>query len=400
MGKSLAHSLWIRTPESGFTPRPTEIRSQGLLFFLRLFAYAGGQIIRLRMNRTPHIVASLASIVAAALFACGSLTAAAADIDAAREKAAATIIFDTDIGNDVDDVLALGMLHVLQDRGDCRLLAVTITKRDEDAGPFVDAINTFYGHPDVPIGCRHGPSDGGSRFLPLVEIRDGDHWRYPHHLLRSSDAPDASTLLRRVLAAQPDGSVVLVQVGYFSNFAALLDTPADSLSDLGGLDLVKRKVKFLSVMAGSFQTIDDGNHYLEFNVTSDIPAAQKLARQWPTSIVWSGFEIGIAVPFPAVSIERDFSYVPHHPLRDAYYAYIPPPHERPTWDLTATLYAVLSDRNYFSLSAAGSVSVAADGFTTFNVKEGGRDRFLKLDLTQAASVREAFVQLCSTPPRP
>ena len=37
------------------------------------------------------------------------------------------IIFDTDIGNDVDDVLALSVLHALQTRGDCELLAVTIT---------------------------------------------------------------------------------------------------------------------------------------------------------------------------------------------------------------------------------------------------------------------------------
>ncbi len=38
------------------------------------------------------------------------------------------LIFDTDIGNDCDDVLALGMIHSLQTRGECELLAVTITK--------------------------------------------------------------------------------------------------------------------------------------------------------------------------------------------------------------------------------------------------------------------------------
>jgi len=51
------------------------------------------------------------------------------------------IIFDTDIGNDVDDVLALGMIHALQSRGACDLLAVTVTKDHELAGPFVDAPN-------------------------------------------------------------------------------------------------------------------------------------------------------------------------------------------------------------------------------------------------------------------
>ena len=55
------------------------------------------------------------------------------------------LIFDTDICGDCDDVLALGMIHALQSRGACRLLAVTISVDHELAAPFVDAVNTFYG---------------------------------------------------------------------------------------------------------------------------------------------------------------------------------------------------------------------------------------------------------------
>lgn len=313
----------------------------------------------------------------------------------------AKIIFDTDIGNDVDDLLALGMLHALQTRGACELLGVTITRCDEQAGPFVNAVNTFYGQASLPVGCIRGtPDKDPSKFLPLVERKDGDKFRYPHELKRSSDAPDSLKLLRRLLAAQPDGSVSLVQVGYFSNFAALLDTPPDEISTLKGSELVKQKVKLLSVMAGAFQTIDANNHFCEFNVYKDVPAAQKLARDWPTPIVWSGFEIGIALPYPAKSILHDFAYVPHHPLPEAYIAYLPPPHERPTWDLTSVLYAVHPDRGYFGLSTPGSVTVENDGFTRFTPKAGGRDRFLKLDANQKARTLEALVQLCTQPPAP
>jgi hypothetical protein len=167
---------------------------------------------------------------------------------------------------------------------------------------------------------------------------------------------------------------------------------------LNGRDLVVAKVKFLSVMAGAFQTIDKNPHYLEYNVTQDLPAARKLAGAWPTPIVWSGFEIGISVPYPAVSIERDFGYVSHHPAAEAYRLYNPPPHERPTWDLTSVLYAVSSDRGYFGLSAAGNVTVETDGFTRFVANPNGRDRFLTLDPTQAIRVKEALVQLASQPP--
>ena len=124
----------------------------------------------------------------------------------------------------------------------------------------------------------------------------------------------------------------------------------------------------------------------------------RLAANWPTPIVWSGFEIGIAVPYPAISIERDFQYVPHHPVAEAYRLYNPPPHERPTWDLTSVLYAVFSDRGYFGISAPGRVTVEQDGFTRFEPDPQGRDRYLTLDELQMPRVREALVQLSSQPP--
>jgi hypothetical protein len=310
------------------------------------------------------------------------------------------IIFDTDIGNDVDDVLALSMLHALQSRGTCEILGVTVTKPDELAGPYVDAMNTFYGRPGIPIGCiRPSPDEPVSRFLPLVNVKDGGRLRYPHKLKRGSDAPEATRLLRKLLSRQPDNSVVLVQVGYFSNLGALLDTTGDAGSPLGGRDLVRQKVKFLSVMAGCFQAGRQQAHFLEFNVIKDIAAARKVAAEWPTPMVWSGFEIGVAVPYPAISIERDFSYVAHHPAAEAYCLYNPPPHERPTWDLTATLYAVFPDRGYFDLSPPGRVTVDADGFTRFTPQADGRDRFLILKENQIGRVKEALVQLSTQPPK-
>ena len=85
------------------------------------------------------------------------------------------LIFDTDIGNDCDDVLALGVIHALQSRGHCKLLAVTITKDQEQCAAFVDAVNTFYGRGDIPIGvCRSGITPQQSRFTGLVNEREGD----------------------------------------------------------------------------------------------------------------------------------------------------------------------------------------------------------------------------------
>jgi inosine-uridine nucleoside N-ribohydrolase len=308
------------------------------------------------------------------------------------------IIFDTDIGNDVDDALALAMLHNLRKRGECELLAVTITKDHPLCAPFVDALNTFYKDGNVPIGMvRNGATPGDSKFLGLANVSDEGRARYPHNLKDGARAPEATTLLRKVLAVQPDASVDIVQVGFSTNLARLLDTPGDAISPLNGRELVLAKVKLLSIMAGAFTSID-GRTHLEYNVVEDLPSARKLAAEWPTPVVWSGFEVGLAIPYPAASIEQDFNYVTHHIVQEAYQLYEPTPHERPTWDLTSALYSVRPTRGYFTLSEPGTVSVLENGETTFSPAPEGKHRYLKVDAAQIARVTEALALLCSEPP--
>ena len=309
------------------------------------------------------------------------------------------LIFDTDIGNDVDDVLALGMIHSLQARRACRLLAVTITKDSELAGPFVDAINTFYLRGETPIGMvRPGKTPEPGKFLPMAAEKTNGVFRYPHDLASSQDAPEAVGLLRKTLAAEPDGSVAIAQVGFSTNLARLLDSKADAASPLTGRELIQKKVKLLSVMAGAFESINGNPHYCEYNVVQDIANCRKLAEEWPTAVVWSGFEIGIAVPYPGESIVKDYTYVEDHPVAEAYRRYEAPPHNRPTWDLTSVLYAVYPERGYFDLSPPGNITVEADGFTKFAPSAEGRHRFLKMSESQRPRVLEALVQLSSQPP--
>jgi inosine-uridine nucleoside N-ribohydrolase len=311
------------------------------------------------------------------------------------------LIYDTDICGDCDDVLALGMIHALQSRGACRLLAVTVSVDNDLAAPFVDAVNNFYGRDDVPIGVvgKRGVVEK-SKYLGLVNDKEKNgRFLYPHKLLSGKDAPPATQVLRKVLAAQPDHSVVIAQVGFSTNLARLLDSGPDEHSSLSGVDLVKRKVKLLSLMAGAFQAIDGNPKFGEYNIVRDIPSCQKVVERWPTPMVFSGFEIGIALPYPATSIERDYDYVKHHPLAEAYIRYIPPPHNRPTWDLTAVLYAVLGDRGYFDVSPRGKVTIADDGSCRFEEAAGGLHSYLILRPQQRPRVLEALVQLSSQPPQ-
>ena len=64
--------------------------------------------------------------------------------------------------------------------------------------------------------------------------------------------PDAVELLRKTLAGESDGAVTLIQVGFSTNLARLIESAPDRYSDLSGMDLVKKKVRLLTVMAGNF----------------------------------------------------------------------------------------------------------------------------------------------------
>ena len=315
---------------------------------------------------------------------CSVLCAVAAD--------APLIIFDTDMGNDIDDLMALALIHTLEARGHCRLIAVTSTKDNPLSIPFCDAANTFYGK-RVPLGAvRNGVTKDEGKYLGLVREMDDGKPRYPHTVKSGEDVPDAVSVLRQVLAESPDGSVVIVQVGFSTNLARLLDTQE-------GVDLVKAKVRMLSVMAGYFKKVSgDEKPHREYNVVEDIPSAKKLVEKCPVPIVFSGYEIGQAMGYPSESILRDYDYVPHHIVKEGYIRYSPPPHDRPTWDLTSVLYAVFPDRNYFGVSEPHRVTVTDEGVTAFTPDANGPHRFLTLTREQIISITEAFVQLCSQPP--
>lgn len=308
------------------------------------------------------------------------------------------IIFDTDMGNDVDDALALAMLHALQSRDESELLAVTLSKDHPEVAPYVDAINTFYGRPNIPIGITNsGVTPEVSRFTGVtLEMIDGQYV-FPHDLVLGEFVPPAVPLLREVLAGEEDQSVVIVQVGFSTNLAQLLETGADSYSALTGIELVAQKVKHISIMAGTFAPIN-GKTHLEYNIVQDIASARSLADKWPTPIYWSGFEVGLAIRYPATSIENDFTYLERHPIPESYQAYVPTPHERPTWDLTSVLWPIRAKRNYFGVSEPGVVRVLEDGETLFSPATSGKHFLLSIEEGEIGRVREILAALVSEPP--
>ncbi|HVY93179.1 MAG TPA: nucleoside hydrolase [Bryobacteraceae bacterium] len=290
--------------------------------------------------------------------------------------AARPVIFDTDMGNDVDDALALAILHAFSDRGECELIGVTLTNGNPAAVPYIRMVNRFYGRPDLPVGAAIKSLKGGAQDGYLSAALRA------MHADTNATAEPAPVVLRRLLTTAKE-KVVIVQTGFSTNLAALLESPAD-------VALVREKVAFVSIMAGNFA---DGAP--EYNVREDADSAKAVFEHWPTPLVFSGFEIGRDLLFPAKTIENDFGWANPNPVAESYRAYHKMPYDRPTWDLTAVLEAVRP--GYFGHSENGTVAVEAKGVTKFTAGAGDR-QYLRLDAARRAEILTALEILSSEPP--
>jgi inosine-uridine nucleoside N-ribohydrolase len=349
------------------------------------------------------------------------------------QPAPVQLIVDTDIDLDTDDALAIALLHALESRGEAKILAITISTDDEWAAPFASVLDTFYSHPDIPIGViRHGSQPRSARELhqkmhymfpydylrPLLERRRGDgSFAYPRRLQKRQQALDAVPLLRKTLGAQSDGSVTIVEIGQSTNLARLLESAADPISPLDGRTLISRKVKMLSIMSGSFFPSQfNGGKYAagspEWNLLVDPQSAQAVFERWPTPIVAEDCALSPTAvePQSGADVDRQFGYVEDHPVLEDLHLFRATYAEGDNnilfnWpravgycDEYAAFFAVRGESGYFSLSKPGTVTVLNDGSSRFKEVASGNHRFLMLDEKQRTRTPEAIALLRSEPP--
>ena len=352
-------------------------------------------------------------LLLAVLFLAASPAAYGAELDLIdvrdAQDAPFNVIFDTDIGGDIDDAFALAVVHRFADRGVCNFLGVTLTNEARDAASFVAAQNALYGRPSLPVGVPKSAGRNTDRYLSETLAQKNDDGSFEYPVPEGFKPEEAVALLRRLLADAEDNSVVMIQVGFSTNLAALLDTVADDVSPLSGKELVAKKVRLLSKMGGSFAPDPSAKYYVElaeWNIKNDAPAAQKLAKEWPTPILYSGAEVGDAVRMSPTNLKRDYRSPKAKFLRDAYvhWASHAAPneglnHRRPTWDITSVLFVMRPEegRGYFSVSEPLDVSFDDSGVTQFSPNPESTRRIFLLDDAAKIRVAEAIVNVCSEP---
>ncbi len=315
---------------------------------------------------TAAVVAMVAVVAGvAALTATGSAQAATAtEAGSAARPAPVRLIIDTDLFSDADDVGALAVAFALQRAGEARVLAVNVNTRLDrhsiaDASPrCAAAIAQFYDRPGMPVGSPrplHGTAVNSPDFVT------------PCAALGSADTPvpmRALTMYRRVLASQPDHSVVMVSLGYLANLSNLLHSGGDAFSPLSGPQLIAAKVKQLVVMGGGYPRRAGEN-----NFDGNAGAAMQVASHWPGPVVWDGYEVGDAV-HTGQTISR--THPSDSPVRAAYEAFVRPGNWIYSYDLTAVYRAVRPADPAMTLSAAGTNIVAPGRFEPIPLRPGRR----------------------------
>ncbi|MEW4563874.1 hypothetical protein AB1K70_15170 [Bremerella sp. JC770] len=192
------------------------------------------------------------------------------------------IIFDTDMDSDCDDGAALAMLHALADRGEIELLGTMISAKHPWSAACTDAINTYFGRPDLPLGVpkqKAGIQQGSTYAERIAQ-------EFPHDCPIGEQVPDAITQYRKILASQADGSVTILTVGDITNLRYLIESERDAISSLDGRQLVKAKVAHWVCMGSRYPADLDPSKWGNFK--PDAESTVKAVEAWPTKITFTG----------------------------------------------------------------------------------------------------------------
>jgi hypothetical protein len=249
-----------------------------------------------------------------------------ADTDA---KVGIPIIYETDMTLDVDDVGALAVLHGLQTEGKVNILGVCYNEVHPLAPDVIDVINTYYNRGSIPIGIYR---------QDLVEPDPSDYFSSEHNFDLDNMTHDpfdnivaeAVAVYKHLLKTQNDNSVVIISVGFLNNLYNLLKDPE-------GFELIKSKVKLLTIMGGLH---NDGFNLVRHELVGQ---SQYVIENWPGTLVTTH------VGGDMITGETLTSTTPvNNPVRRAFELewHQGPNIGRSSWDQVTVLYAVFGTKYY------------------------------------------------------
>jgi purine nucleosidase len=171
------------------------------------------------------------------------------------------VIFDTDIGDDIDDAFALGLAV---SSPELKVLGVTTAWGNTKFRAQLSArLLCDFDLGDIPVSA--GPRTNASNVF--TQAKWASQYRAPEN-----GWPDAVQFILDQIRRNP-GEITLISVAPFSNVGKLIDTDPDTF----------RKLKRVVIMGGSIHRRYGDLGYLpdrgpepEYNIKMDVPSARKL----------------------------------------------------------------------------------------------------------------------------
>lgn len=191
------------------------------------------------------------------------------------------VIIDTDFFSDVGDVGAVTIACAYHRLGHINILGFVCDIASDYIPGGVDVIRSYHGlSASIPIGIDRSKTLDTSHSAANPPGYLYTNFSHPNIGL-SATAQDAVTLYRTVLASAAANSVVIIGIGYLTCLSNLLNSAADGISSLTGVQLVSAKVKRLVQMGGTYPNSGAGQ---EFNFKGDPTATANVFTTWPATV--------------------------------------------------------------------------------------------------------------------
>ena len=302
----------------------------------------------------------------------------APSVPKAQKAEPINLILDADFGSSTDDLFALMMINHFMDEGRVDLKGIIVDREGAKNAGVVDIFNTYYGHPNVPVGLERNGVKNPRCFIPYNGICDLKDVHGNPMFKRSFDenkCMEGYKLYRKLLSEAKDKSITVVAIGFMTTIAQLFESGADEYSKEKGVDLFGKKVKAVYIQSGRFEAGDSLSGY---NMRAASKQAAVFYNNLPkdVDIIMSPSNIGDLMDYSPKDVLADLSTTERNPIKAVYTHYTCDTGQR-MWDTNCLVNAVDGDEGYY-LSPRGWVTFVDLGEASqmlFKVDPAGNARY-------------------------
>lgn len=286
------------------------------------------------------------------------------------------VIWDTDFFTDVDDVGAARILLWAERQGLIDIVAVCGNVGREEIPPALDALFQFHGR-EVVLGFdKSATAADALKYQQNMALNQ-------HSVGCLAMTDDAVKVYRRAFANATE-PIDIIAVGFLNNISNFLQSPADSISSLTGMQLMQQNGGKLWCMGGVYPS---GTEYNFFATAFAKAGSYYTVTNFPNDIIFLDFNVGSTIKTgdtlaTVLGTADDI-------VAKAYTDYGAST-GRESWDPMLTLIACLGDTKlagYSTIRGTNTINQST-GANSFSTNSTGKHYYVQKDKTDNWYKRE------------